>query len=273
MRKLLMITISLSFLISVTEAQIPNPRRYTPNTTTVRIRHRSAAEYSYWKQKRYEISAGIGTTQSFSDIGGFSNNANLLGLKDFSLHQTRFNINTALKYRILDDLSARLNFSFGYLHSTDIRGSNESRGFESTTQFFEPSLLFEYYFIKHKREKSFLFIRGKRSVLRPLLPSLDFYLFTGAGGLYYKVKPNILLTPRVAETSGFTPVIPVGIGINMVYSRSFNIGLELGGRYAFSDNIDGYTSQYSKSNDVYYFLNLTFTYKIKTGRSGLPVFR
>ncbi|MBE3095445.1 MAG: hypothetical protein IMZ52_10475 [Actinobacteria bacterium] len=32
-----------------------------------------------------------------------------------------------------------------------------------------------------------------------------------------------------------------------------DFGVELGGRYSFSDNLDGYTSQYSSSNGVYYF--------------------
>jgi hypothetical protein len=59
----------------------------------------------------------------------------------------------------------------------------------------------------------------------------------------------------------------------VVYTPELNFGLEVGGRYTFSDYLDGYTSQYSKSNDVYYFLNLTVTYKPKMGRNGLPVFR
>ncbi len=61
--------------------------------------------------------------------------------------------------------------------------------------------------------------------------------------------------------------------LTLVYSPNFNFGLELGGRYAFTDYLDGYTSQFSKANDVYYFLNFTITYKLKTGPHGLPSFR
>ena len=68
-------------------------------------------------------------------------------------------------------------------------------------------------------------------------------------------------------------MIPVGIGTTLVYSPNYNFGVEFGGRYSFSDNLDGYTSQYSSSNDVYYFLNFTITYKLKTGPNGLPSFR
>ena len=59
----------------------------------------------------------------------------------------------------------------------------------------------------------------------------------------------------------------------LIYSPNINFGIELAGRYSFSDYLDGYTSQYSSSNDVYYFLNFTITYKLKTGPKGLPSFR
>lgn len=45
------------------------------------------------------------------------------------------------------------------------------------------------------------------------------------------------------------------------------------GRYTFSDGLDGYTSQYSSSNDVYYFLNFVISCKLKTGENGWPSFR
>jgi hypothetical protein len=230
------------------------------------------ANAQLWKLRRYEVTAGLGTTQFYGDIGGYSKGDNLLGIKDFSFRQTRFNLSAAIKYRILNDVSVRLNLAAGGFHSTDARGSNENRGFESATTFFEPAVLGEYYFIKNKGEDSFLSMKGDRTGLGALLPALDVYVFGGFGGLSYKVNPNEKLAPFVTKTSGFTAVIPLGIGVNMFYSGSYNFGVELGGRYVFSDNIDGYSSIYSKSNDVYHFLNFTFTYKINTAENGLPSF-
>ncbi len=247
MRKFVMIIVALFFLSPISNAQL-------------------------WKLRRYELTAGIGTTQFFGDIGGFSRGENFLGLKDFSFRHTRINFSPSMKYRIIDDVTVRLNLAFGYFHSTDVRGSNESRGFESTTRFFEPAVIGEYYFIKSPGENSFLFMTGDRTVLQSLFSSLDLYVFTGFGGLLYKVRPNDLLAPMVIKTKGFSAVIPLGVGVNLIYSTNINFGLEFSGRYSFSDNIDGYTSQYSKSNDIYYFLNFTFTYKIKTGENGLPSF-
>jgi hypothetical protein len=233
----------------------------------------SAANAQFWKLRRYEATAAIGTTQFYGDIGGFSKGKNLLGIKDFSFRQTRFNITAGFKYRILEDVSVRLNFVFGYFHSTDVRGSNESRNFESRTIFFEPSLLGEYYFIKNKGESSFLIMKGENTAFQSILSSFDFYGFTGFGGLSFKVSPNDILSHLTTKTSGFTPVIPIGAGINMFFSSHISFGIELCGRFTFSDDIDGYTSPYSKSNDVYHFLNFTFTYKINTGENGLPSFR
>jgi hypothetical protein len=233
----------------------------------------SLTDAQIWKMKRYEVIAGAGPSFFFGDVGGYSNGKNALGLKDITFKQVRYNVNLNIKYRITQDLSVRLSLTSGSLHATDIRGSNEGRDFESSTMFFETAVIGEYYFIKNKAENSYLFSKGKNSGLSGFLKSLDFYVFTGVGGLNYSVKGNQNLENRGIDHGGFTAVIPVGVGSTLIYSPIFNFGVELTGRYALSDNLDGYTSQYSSANDVYYFFNFTFTYKLKTGAKGLPSFR
>jgi hypothetical protein len=227
-----------------------------------------------WKIKRYEATAGFGPSLAFGDIGGFSKTKNILGLRDLSFLQTRYNLNFNLKFRILEDVNARLSVNYGLLHFTDERGSNESRGYEASTSIFEPSVIGEYYFIKNKSESRYSFYKGQGGFLNGILPALDFYAFTGVGGLSYIVKGNAaLVNSGKLNTGGFTAVIPVGIGSNLIFSPDFNFGLEIGRRILFTDYLDGYTTQYSGSNDVYYFFNFTVTYKMKTGRNGLPSFR
>lgn len=225
-----------------------------------------------WKKRRLEASAGLGPSFFFGDIGGFSKGENFLGLKDITFLQTRVNYNIGVKYRILQNLNARLSLTSGLLKATDERGSNPGRGFESSIKIFEPALLGEYYFIKNKSENSWRFSRGKSQLLQSLLKSLDFYAFTGFGGVSYSGTGNAGLLNTGFPSKGFTGVIPVGVGTSLIYSPDFNFGVEISGRYTFSDYIDGYTSQYSSSNDVYYFLNFTFTYKLLTGPNGLPRF-
>jgi hypothetical protein len=227
-----------------------------------------------WKMRRWEVEAGIGPSLFFGDIGGFSRNKNLLGFRDLSYLQTRFDINASLRYRLTRQLNARINLAGGILHATDTRGSNEDRSLEATTTFYEAALLGEFYFIKNKAETSYLFLRGRgRRPLVTLLTSLDIYAFTGVGGLNYSVKGNEALKDKGYETGGITAVIPGGIGATLIYNPNLNFGVELGGRYTFTDFLDGYTSQFSKANDVYYFLNFIVTYKLKSGPHGLPRLR
>jgi len=224
-----------------------------------------------WRMKRWEAVLGVGPSFSFPDIGGFSIGKNILGFKDLSYRQTRFDINGSLKYRLSRTFNTRLSLTYAMLHSSDDRGSNEGREYEATTNLFEPAFIFEYYFIKNKYESSYLFLRGKS--LWSMLSSLDFYGFAGIGGASFSVNGNDALVQRGLTKNGFTAVIPGGIGATLIFTPNINFGLELGGRYTFTDYLDGYTSQFSKARDVYYLLNFNFTYKLKTSPKGLPSFR
>jgi hypothetical protein len=248
MKRTVLTILLLCFIVSITDAQI-------------------------WKLKRFEATAGLGPSFFFGDIGGYSQTKNILGIRDITLKQTRFNFNANFKYRITQEVNIRLSLTSGLLHATDVRGSNENRGLEASMIIIEPALIGEYYFIKNKAENSYLFTKGKATGINGIIKSLDFYVFTGLGGLGYSIKGNAQLQKIGFNPGGFTVVIPVGIGSTLIYSPNFNFGVELSGRYSFSDYLDGYTSQYSRSNDVYYFFNFTITYKLKTGANGLPSFR
>jgi hypothetical protein len=226
-----------------------------------------------WKMRRWEAVGGVGPSFFFGDIGGFSPTKNILGIRDLTYLQTRFDINGNLKFRITRSINARVSLTYALLRANDERGSNEERAFDATTSIFEPAVIGEYYFIKNIAENSYLFVKGKERFIFELIKSLDFYAFAGVGGVSYSVKGNDALIEHGMETGGFSAVIPAGLGATLIFSPNINFGLEVGGRYAFTDYLDGYTSQFSKANDVYYFLNFTVTYKLKTGPKGLPSFR
>ena len=263
MKRILIILIILSLTCSFADAQLPRPRRYAV----------SASDPQLWKIRRWEVIAGLGTTQFFGDIGGFSIGNNAFGFRDITFRHTRFNMTAAMSYKIGSNFSARINFAGGVFHATDIRGSNELRAFESTTTFFEPSLLAQYFFVRSKGESSYIFQKGKRVVLLPLLSTMNVYGFTGIGSIAYNVKSDSPVTlTGTTKDGGFAPVIPAGLGVSMAYSGKINFGIELSGKYAFSDYLDGYTSQYSKANDVYYFLTFYASLKLPSSRKGLPSF-
>jgi hypothetical protein len=233
----------------------------------------SYTDAQLWKMRRFESSFGLGPSQLFGDIGGKGNIRGAAGFLDLKFSRMRYQFNGDLRFRVTQDISARLSLTYAGLTSSDAKGSNVERGYESSTSILETALLGEYYFIKNKAESSYLFSKGQRPSFRGIFKSLDFYAFTGFGGASFNVKPNAKLNLLNQKSSGFTPVVPVGIGTCLVFSPNLNFGAELGGRFSFTDYLDGYSSTYSKSNDVYYFLNFTVTYKLKTGLNGLPSFR
>jgi hypothetical protein len=221
-----------------------------------------------WKLNRYEVSGGIGTTQLFGDIGGYSNDKNILGLRDLTLRNTGFNLNSGVKYRITEGISVRIGIASGLFHSSDIGGSYSARAFEEKTIFFEPSLTGQYCFIKNHKENSRLFIKGEKRFFQKILYSFDLYTFTGFGGLMYKIIPNGELSENTTATNGFTAVLPLGIGFSFVYSSKINFSAEYGARFTFSDNIDGFSSVHSTANDIYHIVNFIVSYKINTGKMG-----
>lgn len=225
-----------------------------------------------WKMRRIEIMAGAGPSFFFGDIGGFSRPSNMLGVRDISLKNARANLNLNGRYRVHDDLSLRLSLTAGILKASDSDGSNERRAIESTITIIEPAFLGEFYFIKNKAENSYLYSRGKNSGIKKLIQIMDFYAFTGIGALNYSVNGNKNLEAEGYKKGGFTGVIPAGFGMSVIYTNDISLGLEIGGRYSFSDYLEGYSSQYSSSKDVYYFLNFCFTYKLKTATKK-PGFR
>jgi hypothetical protein len=234
-----------------------------------------ATEAQLWKLKRLELTGGLGTTTFFGDVGGYSQGDNWAGLKDITFLQTRYNINFNIKYRITQDVNIRIGVAYGILHATDQRGSNEGREYVANTTIIEPVLLGEYYFIRNSAENSYLFNKGRGKGVIDFFKSLDFYVFGGIGGLSYTVEPNDKLShSQYYNPGGFTAVVPMGLGGSFTAFPNISLGAELGFRYSFSDYLDGYSNpQYSSANDVYYFFNLTVTYRLKINKNVLPSFR
>lgn len=230
------------------------------------------ANAQLWKLRRYEIYGGIGAAQVFGDIGGFSLGENSLGFKDILIQQTRFNLKAGMRYRIEERIGITFDINFGVMHASDVKGSNETRDYASSITLFEPLVKGEYYFLKNNAESSYRFIKGDK-IITSVLAKLDGYIYTGLAPAFYNAKPNDALDQRDIKNSGVALAVPVGLGLNYLIRPNSMIGLDFGLRYTTSDYIDGYTSQYSTHNDVYYFITFVYTHKLKTSERGLPTFR
>lgn len=232
----------------------------------------SVASAQLWKLRRWEVSAGIGTTQFFGDIGGFTPGDNGAGFKDIIISQTRFAGSAGIRYRFYENLAVNAGFGFGLIHATDATGSNVTRDYEATTALFEPAITAEYYFIKNSAESSYRFSKGQQ-IFSSMLAKLDAYAFAGFGTAIYSVKPNENLEPVMDKSGGVAAAFPIGLGVNYLVSPNALVGVKVGIRYTTTDYLEGYTSQYSNANDVYYFMTFVFTHKLKTSEKGLPSFR
>ena len=227
-----------------------------------------------WKLLRYELVGGIGSTNIFGDIGGAATRANLLGIKDLRFGATRPNLTLGARYRWKENQSFRLNLIYGMASENDKNAVNEKRGFISNSQLFEQSLQYEYYFIPEDKKLHSGAIFSRRGMMNNYA-KFAFYGFGGLGGLLYMPKVTYSLLPPPAQNvrgTGYTGVMMLGIGLKYIYSNKLVFGAELGGRYALSDGVDGYTSPFSKSNDIYYFATLSIGFRLKTDRFGYPVF-
>lgn len=222
----------------------------------------SAVNAQLWKLRRLEITAAAGTTHSFTDIGRYTS-GNSFSLRDISKANMGLALNVNARYRLTTAFAVRTNLTYGYLHASDINGSEVIRNYEMLTSFFEPSLIGEFYLVKNKRENAYLYIKERRPAIHPLFAYFDVYLYAGFGGILWNVTPNPDLALHITDTKGFTAVIPAGIGIARSFSSNFKGGMELGGRYLLKDNLDALVVP-GTGNDSYYFLSLCLTWRFRT---------
>ena len=225
-----------------------------------------------WKMRRWEVSGAIGTTKFFGDIGGLPSGINGPGFKDIIINHARFSGSLGMRYRFYDNFSARFGLSMGLIYATDDDGSYEDRGLEATTALFEPVVTAEYFLVKNSTKDIYSFLKRRR-VFESVFSKLDVYAYAGVAPLIYRVSANEKLASIMEKDGGVTLAFPAGLGVNYVVSPNVLLGIDIGLRYTTTDYLDGYASQYSNSNDVYYFMTFVFTHKLKTSEKGLPSFR
>ncbi len=216
-----------------------------------------------WRKSPYEIILGAGSSNFYGDIGGTAAENNLLGLRDIRLTSTRPSLHAGFRYFLPENFAVRGNISVSMLGDSDKGSRNENRAFSFFTLIAETSALGEYFIVRDISIGGPLF--NRKGLVRNYA-TFSAYVFGGVGGVFYFVSPNerlqLVQELRGIEHGIFTMVFPVGAGVKMGISNHFDIGLEIGGRYALSDYLEGYTSKFSKSNDIYYLTHIHVIYRI-----------
>jgi hypothetical protein len=225
-----------------------------------------------WKLRRYEVGGGIGMTQVFGDIGGTIDQNNWFGLKDIKIDETRMAFPLYVRYRLDPVYCIRVNGLVGFGNGTDADSRND-RGRSYKTMLTELSVQGEYYFIAEERRFRSAAMFNRRGMLNNYM-SFNAYGFAGIGGLYAHAREIIVPDPApydVIKRNTVGVVIPFGVGLKYIIDDRLLLNAELGYRFPFMDYIEGYQqTQDSKHNDIYYILNVTLGYRLKTSRKGIP---
>ncbi len=215
-----------------------------------------------WRAMPYEFYTGIGTTSYFGDIGGSADENTWYGLKDLDIFRSRPGIIAGLRHFPSDYFGVSGSLALGWLSGDDTGGRNEVRGYVFNTIIFEPLARIEFFPVRDK-----MLLRGvNRQGLVRNYGTFSAYLFAGAGAVIYHVMPNDNLRDRQErdniEHGMVTMVLPVGAGAKLGISNRIDIGFEIGGRYALNDYLDGFTSPFASSNDIYYLTTVQIIYRL-----------
>jgi hypothetical protein len=196
----------------------------------------------------YEAHTGLGGIAMFGDIGS-------MGLGPVT--------HLGLRYRQNRYLAINLSVETGMVSGSDAGTRNENRDYSYRTILAEPSVRAELYFFS---------TRAQAITRRGLLidqPKFSAYVFVGLGFTWYNPKPGgAFITAFNDEIPRTAITMPIGLAANYPVGKKITLGVELGVRYLNTDYIDGYTSQNSAANDLYYLASFNLSYRLNR-----PLFR
>lgn len=201
----------------------------------------------------WTIGGGIGSSNSFTDIGGKEWEGKDL-FTDVQLRTTKLSYGLFAEYR---DYNRRMgyviSFKYGKVSGSDAFSPNTSRSPRNnsfTNNIFELGLNHKIYFFNGYNNGGFF---------RPLI---EYYVYYGVNGF--------LNNPVLNDFSGyysnqkkFSKVqvsVPFGLGLHYTFENHLRIGYDFGWRMTFTDYIDGFTTKFSQRNDSYAFTTLTIAY-------------
>lgn len=192
--------------------------------------------------RRIDVLLGLGTTTVFGDIGDW---------------QIGPSVCTGVRYKFQKYWAVKANLIFGKGFGRDTLTRHNDRGYEFSTFMIEPSVQVEYYI---------LFLKGERYNRKGLLlslPAISMYGFVGLGGNFFNPTPGGEFEKDYKnDFAKLCVVIPLGAGVKYNINNNWSVGLEFGRRSTTTDYLDGYTSENSTANDVYFFGILSLSYKI-----------
>jgi hypothetical protein len=215
-----------------------------------------------WRASPYEVYGGLAVANYFGDIGGSSSENTWFGIRDINIARSRPGVTGGIRYLPGRSVAVGGSLAVGWLSGSDIGGRNESRDYVFNSVIFEPSARIEYFAIKDRPTG-----RGvnRRGMVRNYA-GISAYLYGGLGAVIFHVMPNDDLAARQGRENlrygSAALVLPAGMGMKIGVSNNTDLGFELGGRYVFNDYLDGFTSDSSASNDIYYLTSVQIVFRM-----------
>ncbi len=225
-----------------------------------------------WKLRRYEALYGVGTAHYFGDIGGSADESNWFGIKDIEILGTRPSFYVGARYKIRQNIAVKLNLTYGFISGNDNGSKNNDRNYAFYSHLFEPSFQGEFSIISEEQRYRSNALFNSRGMLNNY-SRINVYIYAGIGGVYSnpKAKEDFAGSERFNPNQKFGLAFPMGVGFKFVLSSYMSVGFELGGRFTTTDYLDGYASEWTNVNDVYYLGIVNAVYRIKTSREGYPI--
>jgi hypothetical protein len=161
----------------------------------------------------------LNTNAQYHEIGISAGALNYKGelSPEFTPLNYRPAVNAFYRYNFNPDVALRAGLLFGQIAGNDKNWNlplNQWRGAQFSSILAEIEGMFEYNFFSYRKLKG-----GMKYTL---------YLTAGVAAYYYQAKSG----------SPVMPALPVGVGFKYAFLRQFNIGVEFGSRFLFSNMLD-----------------------------------
>jgi len=197
-----------------------------------------------WRHTWTEVVLGGGANKIYGDIGG---------------GKIGYAFQGGVRIKIQEFSTIKFSVTYGKGSGSDAGTKNNDRGYSYQTILIEPSVRFEYHLFTRQNER--IGTNFRELIINE--PKINVYIFAGAGGLYFKPTPGGELEQDYnGDFSKLTLTIPVGLGFKYGLNKTLAANVEFGGRYTYSDYLDGYTSSFSEARDIYFFGIISISWKL-----------
>ena len=203
---------------------------------------------------KWEVGGFLGLSQyqgDISDMGSFDELNGGYGL--------------LVRRHLSSNFALRGNLLFGKMSGKDANITrNASRGFTFSSPMSEISIVGEYDLFGHKRyaDNKFMkkfspYVFGGIGMLMGVTPENNYNLAAASAARKSQVSQDQAVA---AQSSYFS--VPVGAGVKIDLNEQWNLNLEFGKRYTFSDNVDRISkSGNPDKSDTYFYGGAVLGYR------------